>query len=193
MQTFEQDWRTFYPNADPAGWMMRNAGAKHWLRFHSLPLSKRYADTDAERQILLYRQNTLASEVLGAGRPCWLAQTFWPVADNDAEARLHPLRAWPKYQFEFAFRFLTEKDDPEFRKELTTYASRQPWQADAFDDLLWAAANEKAAYTLWMSCSTGAVFAPYDGGVDLFLPTDDHVKALKIKHPDWLPTNAHGL
>lgn len=34
-----------------------------WVRFHSLPRSKRYADTLSEYQILLDRHNTVLSEL----------------------------------------------------------------------------------------------------------------------------------
>jgi hypothetical protein len=185
MHAFEKDWRRFYPAADPVGWMMRNACAKHYARFHSLPLSKQYADTDAERQIILYRQNTLLGEVLGEGRPFWLTETSCELRPEEYE--VHPRMAWPKYKFEPALRFLEEEGDPEFERTWITSASRQTWKAGAFDDLLWAIADEKAYHILWMAPSTGAVFAPYDGGVDLFLPTSDLVKELKIKHHDWLP------
>ena len=186
MHAFEKDWRGFYPAANPVGWMMRNACAKHYVRFHSLPLSKQYADTDAERQIILHRQNTLLDEVLGEGRPFWLTETT-TEASLEQYPNLHALTTWPKYKFEPALRFLEEEGDPEYEQAWTTYASRQTWKAGAFDDLLWAVADEKATYILWMAPLTGAVFAPYDGGVDLFLPTSDLVEELKIKHHDWLP------
>lgn len=73
---FEVAWNGYYPNCPPLGYLMRAAGARHWLRFHSLPESKRYAETDEERNILLFRQNALADEVLGAGDACWLVQTL---------------------------------------------------------------------------------------------------------------------
>jgi hypothetical protein len=66
------------------------------------------------------------------------------------------------------------------------YAAQNQWTDHAFDDLLWAIANEQAPRTLWMSVSTGAVFAPYDGGADLFLPTAQQVDDLRAKHRHWL-------
>jgi hypothetical protein len=190
MPTFETDWRRFYPNTNPIGWMMRSADTRHWNRFHSLPLSKQYADTDEERQILLVRQNTLASEVLGEGSPCWLTRTFREIPQGyiDHSGPLAPLTAWPKYRFEFSFHFIIDGFDEEGEQAgWNVFASLQTWTAGAFDDLLWAIADEQIVDTTWMSPSTGAVFAPYDGGVDLFLPTDDLVKELRIKHHDWLP------
>jgi hypothetical protein len=46
---------------------------------------------------------------------------------------------------------------------------------------------------MWVSATTGAVFAPYDGGTDLFLPTADDVASLKREFSDWLSDHPGGL
>jgi hypothetical protein len=191
MPSFETDWRRFYPETNPVGWMMRYANTRHWIRFHSLPLSKQYPDSDEERRILLDRQNTLANEILGEGRPCWLSRTFREIPEGyiDHSAPLDPLTAWPKYKLEFSFRFIFDEGEGEEDSSWNVFASPETWTAGAFDDLLWAIANEQVHQATWTSPSTGAVFAPYDGGIDLFLPGDDLVKQLRIKHHDWLPAS----
>jgi len=194
MPSFEDDWRCFYPGADPIGWMMRRAGAKHWVRFHSLPASKRYAETDEERGILLARQNALADVVLGPQAPCWLAQIYWETPEGyvDLGDDLHPQLKWPNDSFQQAFRFLADEGDDE-EHAWNAYASNVRWVAGAFDDLLRAIADEDAAPTLWMSTASGAVFAPYDGGVDLFLPSAGEVAVLKAAHGEWLSDHPSGL
>jgi hypothetical protein len=194
MHSFEAEWRSFYPNYAPLGFMMRSASAEHWVRFHSLPNSKRYAQTDAEGQIILDRQNGLADEVLGAGTRCWLVQTAGVPPDDAVNLKTESL--WRRYEFEFAFRFLI-KDGDDYETDWESRASQQTWKASAFDDLLLAIADDDAeaigARVLWMSRATGAVFAPYDGGVDLFLPTHASVQHLKTKYKDWLSLHPSGL
>ncbi len=46
---------------------------------------------------------------------------------------------------------------------------------------------------MWISSSTGAVFAPYDGGFDLFLPDAGMALELRRRHPDWLSDHPLGL
>jgi hypothetical protein len=194
MQDFEAIWRRFYGDAEPVGWMMRHAGAKHWVRFHSLPLSKRYAETDTERQILLDRQNTLADKALGPNSRCWLVQALPEKFDSSLVFPAHAgsFTTWPTLSLESAFRFEVDEDDGEVFA-WNTFVSSQIWEPGSSDDLLWAIANEDAACTLWMSCSDGAVFAPYDGGVDLFLPNIAKVQMLKDIHGDWLSNHPDGL
>lgn len=171
--------------------MLREDGAKHWLRFHSLPASKRYADTDEERSILLARQNGLAEEVLG-DQPCWLVQAHCVLlgGERDVADRHDPFRATREWKLELAFEFLV--DDGEDVRSWRAYASQVHWSPGRFDDLLLSVAEETAGPTLWMGVD-GAIFAPYDGGIDLFLPDDVQVQQLAARHPDWLSQHPLGL
>jgi hypothetical protein len=184
---FERAWMQWHAGYFPVGYMLRLAGKRHWLRFHSLPLSKRYADTDEEREILLARQNELAADVLGVGHPCWLVQTCWEAVEGRREITDPEVmfRACRDYQLSWSFRFVDDMEDGE--GAWNVHAAKTTWSAGAFDALLVARADDMAAPTLWMSASTGAIFAPYDGGVDLFLPSREMKRDLKARRADWLP------
>ncbi len=193
MEGFQAVWNGYYPGCRPVGYKMRSDGAKHWLRFHSLPGSKRYADNDQERGILLARQNQLAGEVLGIDAACWLVQTCWGQPDL---ADVHdPFRACREFNLALAWRFVEIDDEEEDDAQYVWNVHGGPtyWRAGAFDELLLAIANETAAPTLWFSPLTGSVFAPYDGGVDLFLPSLSLVDRLVAVHPDWLSPHPQGL
>ncbi|WP_425586206.1 DUF3885 domain-containing protein [Streptomyces sannanensis] len=41
-------WESNWPGTLPLGHLLRSAWPDRWVRFHSLPESKRYADTEAE-------------------------------------------------------------------------------------------------------------------------------------------------
>ena len=56
-------------------------------------------------------------------------------------------------------------------------AVQTSWSPGRFDDLLLAVADEKARPRLWMAAN-GAIFAPYNGGVDLFLPDVTQVQRM---------------
>lgn len=61
----------------PVGHVLRSAIAERWLRIHSLPHSKRYAETEPEYDELLRRHNELALEVLGPRNPALLVLHAW--------------------------------------------------------------------------------------------------------------------
>ena len=201
MSDFQKAWKRFHPDTEPVGHVMRKHGVRHWVRFHSLPESQRYPNNESEARILLARQNALAAEVLGNGKLCWLAQAAW-VPPVGTELAHEVYRGRSDYKLSLVFTFVKRFEfDPAIPNdtngldtEFDVHAVRTAWWPGAFDKLLRSIGSEVLCpATLWMSDETGAVFAPYDGGVDLFLPDAAMAAALKNKHADWLPTNADGL
>jgi hypothetical protein len=202
MTPFEALWKRFYPQVPPVSTMMRKADVPSWVRFHSLPESQRYPDNQLQMQVVLARQNTLAAEVLGIGAPCWLSQSWWVPPPDMAEPDEEEYWVRREYNLSLAFRFVQKFEfDPAFPREVDgpdnefdAYAVRTAWTKGAFDKLLSSIASEMfSPPTVWISETTGAVFAPYDGGVDLFLPNAAMVDHLRRKHSDWLPGNPEGL
>lgn len=193
MSDFPELWREFYPDAEPTGWRMRAAGVRHWVRFHSLPDSKRYAESEAEYSIVLERQNTLANAVLGERQPCWLVQTCWVTPEDRFEIsdESEMFRETHAFGLEHAFSF--REDEGEDESTWDVMASRVLWTLGGFDEVLLRIADDRAAPTLWVSEHSGAVFAPYDGGVDLFLPSESKMQELRLAHADWLSSHPEGL
>ncbi len=196
MTGFRQFWARHYPSIEPVGYELRNAGVRHWVRFHSLPRSKRRPDTSAEWAELLARQNELASAVLGEKPGCWLVQSHWEVRPDEAEVVFrdggNPFKATADYDLKPAMATV-RAPGTEFEQRWEAFAGPAEWSAGRFDRLLRDIATERAAPTLWVSNTTGAVFAPYDGGIDLFLPDEGRVRELRGLHPDWLSTHPLGI
>ena len=193
MTTFEDAWVRFHQGYTPLRWLLRNEGLENWIRFHSLPQSKRYAETDDEQATILARQNILAAEVLGTAA-CWLVQASW-TAGPGGEDLAH--RYWPieEYGLEYAFE-VDDDDEDDFDVEAASpwriHAAKTVWSRGQFDRLLLAIADDKVGPILWMG-SDGAIFTPYDGGVDLFLPSIRTLARLRHRYSDWLPNNPLGL
>ena len=93
-----------------------------------------------------------------------------------------------KYAFSFG---VDEGDDAV--ATWNVMAARVRWKQGGFDNALLRIADERAAPTLWISAESGAVFAPYDGGVDMFLPSEAEAKDLRSKYADWLSSHPDGM
>lgn len=193
MSNFQDLWSRWRPGQWPVGYRLRQDGAANWIRFHSMPGSKRYAESDEERRVILQRQNALAAEALGAG-PCWLVQAHWEMPEGvvDLAEANEPFAATRDWGLKPAFE-MTEPDGEGGADLWRVHAGRTQWVEARFDDLLTAIAEERAGPTLWMAEETGAVFAPYDGGVDLFLAEAAQVEALRARHAGWLSAHTEGL
>jgi hypothetical protein len=62
-----------------------------------------------------------------------------------------------------------------------------------YDSLIADAARGAMPRVLWVNEQTGSVFAPYDGGFDLFLRSQSEVEFLKARHSGWLSQHPDGL
>jgi hypothetical protein len=193
MSDFAELWRAFYPNAEPTGWRMRAAGVRHWVRFHSLPHSKRYAETEDEYSVLLARQNSLASAALGEKHPCWLVQACWVTPEDRFEISDESEMFRETRDFGLVHAFAFQEDEGEDESTWNVMAAPVHWTQGGFDEVLLRIADDRAAPTLWVSAENGAVFAPYDGGVDLFLPSEAGVQELRSAHANWLSSHPEGL
>ncbi|WP_019072833.1 DUF3885 domain-containing protein [Streptomyces hokutonensis] len=62
-------WRRQFPKGPPVAHELRAAYSDRWVRFHSLPGSKRYPETGDEYAVVLHRCNTVrAGTPAGATR-----------------------------------------------------------------------------------------------------------------------------
>ncbi len=52
---------------------MKYINSDRWLRIHSLPESKRYAESDFEYNIILNRQNQLINDLIGEGTELFIS------------------------------------------------------------------------------------------------------------------------
>jgi hypothetical protein len=188
---FEQAWRTAFAGGRPLAYLLRDPFKSRWVRFHSLPESKRYAENDREMAIILQRQNALAADLFGEGRGCFMIQSRRELEPGDYEYSDYdaPIR---EQGLSRTFDFFDD-DEPEEGSSWAAYAGQVVWSHGVFDSLLKRIANEEVAFLMWMDPQAGSLFAPYDGGVDIFLPTPADRDALKDRHRAWLSVHPSGL
>jgi hypothetical protein len=175
-EQFRAEWARNYGAVLPLGWQLRLYNARPWVRFHALPLSKRYADSDVERATILCRANSLADDILGRGTSCW-------VVEARAEGDQKTGNFWIAS---------AEDDDPD-SPLWHFYIRCEDWRSGKYDAELLAIADDQPNRAIWMRRDNGALFAPYDGGFDLFPPTWQDVERLRERWRDWLSDHPEGL
>jgi len=188
MVKFASTWAAFHPAGPPIAHLLRQKESERCVRFHSLPFSKRYATSKRENWIVLDRANKLASRILGENSRCWLvlAQAENPDIANDHEDD----EEIGDYGLSFEFKHFSPEDECVYR----IFAKSTIWSAGSFNNLIARRANDTLHLAaMWVSADSGAVFAPYDGGNDLFLPTPNDVVDLKNEFSDWLSAHPEGL
>jgi len=176
---FEARWRRWYAGTPPLGFLLREAHPDRWLRIHSLPGGKRCADTPAERAGLLLRHNAALSAVV-RGEDALLLGYDHDGADRPPAG--HPLARWladaPKVMA------LPPGDD--VAALTTVFALHLAWRPGILDDALLQVAEDHTRLMV-VNAVTGATYAPYDGGADLFWPTRADRDAASARFAAWHP------
>ncbi|MGW1215418.1 DUF3885 domain-containing protein [Streptomyces sp. NPDC002499] len=184
-------WRDRHPSVPPLAHTFRSTYPDVWVRFHSLPGSKRYPESEDEYAILLHRYNTVLDELF-TGREVYVVTMDWSLtptgpAGYPHRQRLHPtgVRWWTESE--------VDDPDPEFHTHFRLYADLRPWQHGCADALLHAVADDTLADVFVTDPELRRIHCPYDGGADVVLTTPAERDALRERHADWLPRNSAGL
>lgn len=177
-------WQGRWPGCPPVGHLLRGCFHDVWVRFHSLPESKRYAQDEAEYAVILERHNTVLDELFtGAG--VYVITSKW-TSEPDVPLHQPGEGYWQSL-------LLTDDPAPEFRTYTHLFAAERSWQTACIDDLLRDVADDKVADVLITDTQMQRIHHPYDGGADVFLTTARERDQMRNRHATWLSSHPAGL
>jgi hypothetical protein len=182
-ESFHKNWAETFSNVIPVSHYFKHAFPERWARIHNMPESKRYAETDDESKLILFRQNQVISDVLGGNtrvllvsadftEPIFKLYSFTPVDKID----LHAIKP----------------DEYEKDTVCLLAVAEIEWQSGKHDALLKAIADWEVSAFL-VSFVPPLILAPYDGGMDIILKDTVSRDAVKAKYRDWLSARPDGL
>ena len=184
-------WSVHLGGSAPDADLFKYTFADRWVRFHTLPKSKRYPDSQAEYEIILHRQNTLLKALDQSG-PCYLITTCYTLD--------------PKPEFSFPLElgcevlpWMSSCDDSEPDDEpIYTHTFISQWQYcdRVFDPVLRLAIDDEVRNLMILGGLDSAepwLSHPYDGGVDLILASLELGDRLKAQYAAWLSHHPQGL
>lgn len=192
---FQRFWSATYPESPPVSHFFRRRYPERWLRIHSLPESKRYAENDAEWQILLHRQRTVLTDLLGSESKVNFLTSYCCYGVDDVQEFLREESVFSGFQLVPLAKIDLHALEPEteepgvFRWPLLGELSLgEP----TTERLLRAIARcEEAAF--FIGRHSRVLVAPYDGGVDIILPDTATRDFYHQKYRAWLSDRADGL
>ena len=131
-------------------------------------------------KIILERGNEIGTACLGHGEECWLvAQSYEdPIFDNLILLADHGLNKHSIFK-------VPRNEDAADNVQVSFYTGSVTWERGAFDSLVSKVADDEQD-ALLVNKETKRIFAPYDGGFDLFLEDDASVVAFKNKFSGWM-------
>ncbi|MBV9928584.1 MAG: hypothetical protein JOZ96_26445 [Acidobacteria bacterium] len=196
--TFTDHWRSNFPDCPPVSYLFKWRLPDRWFRFHSLPESRRYAESDAERAELLTRQNTVLLDGIGEGERCVLVAGDYSESPGTlingsscpvlAEHITHALPSLSKQEFD---------PEPSGAGESPIYmrlaCGSHTLRRGTLDEILLCAADERVTNFFVVSFERGRIFAPYGGGVDVVLRDASERDEFRARYAQWLSARPDGL
>lgn len=156
-----------------------------------MPASKRYAESGEDYGEILQRHNTLLDDQVGIGQP------FVLVVTGHSDTAVPTLSdVWLADQYPQAQPCLTvPTDEPSGVAPgyWHFFMINLWWEPRTADILFRRVADDALRHVLFVSVLHGSVYAPYDGGADLILPSVVTRDELHNRFSAWLSTHPLGL
>jgi hypothetical protein len=155
------------------------------VRFHSLPESKRYPDSQEEYATVLARHHAILDGLGLAGR-CFVVSMLFaddllpaPAPESTLPPRAELWRTVPPERGE--------------EMEMAVYATESHHPSEELDALIRAVVDEELVGMIIVPPSGAWLYHPYDGGADVIAPSPHARDALRQRFGDWLSTHPTGL
>jgi hypothetical protein len=195
-QQFQQFWAKNFPETPPINHLFKHNLKERWLRIHSLPDAKRYADTEEEWAILLERQNTVFADLMPQNaKICIVSGTYSneeKVFEKDVFDEL-PYHKTLKFKELDALNM--GKISGDWYDESTRFTpcfAEEKYALNKFDSILKSIANDERRL-FFLDPKSNRIIAPYDGGVDIIFESEGPLSIFRKKYENWVSKREDGL
>lgn len=173
-------WEERWSRTPPLAFLLRDSYPDQWVRFHSLPESKRYAETESEAAEILKRHHAVL-DAIGPPDRCFVILARF-ASDRSPGIELPDESHW-----------LTIEEDDYLAEPARLCVGEMPYPSAAFDALLRAAADWEVADVIVGPEDLSWLYHPYDGGADVIAPSAAERDRLRTDFAEWLSPYPHGL
>jgi hypothetical protein len=195
-QQFQQYWAKNFPEIPPINHLFKHLLKNSWLRIHSLPEAKRYAETDEEWAILLERQNTVFADLMPKNAKICIVSGIYSNAEKVFEKEV--FKGLPYFKA-LNFKELEVLDMGKISSDwhdegifFTPCFVEEKYEPNQFDSILKSIANDEWRL-FFLDPKSGRIIAPYDGGVDIIFEEGGPLSIFRKKYENWVSKREDGL
>lgn len=189
-------WERRWPRCRPIGHELRHAAPERWVRFHSLPASKRYADSDAEYAEILRRHITVLNELAvqyPGGTPGRVLVVTVAWSDGPAVPHRQTTVADTMPGAEHWTSVVSERDEDGREYWIHLFLSMSEIGSPQLERLLCLVADDETADVIITDTELNWLYHPYDGGADVITSSTLQRDMLRAQHLQWLSSHPQGL
>jgi hypothetical protein len=195
-QEFQDFWAKNFTGIPPINHLFKHLLNEHWLRIHSLPEAKRYANTPEEWSDLMHRQNTLFADLMPVDDPICIVSGIYSneekVFDKTVFDELPYFKTMKFEGLDSLDMFELSQDWYDEGVKFTPCFAEEVYTPGVFDDILKSIANDEWRL-FFLDPKSLTIIAPYDGGVDLIFKDVITRQAYRKKYAAWLSEREDGM
>lgn len=181
-------WNGSWSGCPPAAHLLRRRFPAQWVRFHTLPESKRYATSETEHLEILRRHHLLLAELAANAMPAQQVSVAitcsWSATPQPAPRDTAVAATTPEAEY---WRSDDLATDPGFHSWQHHYTSPVRLTDPALDQLLLCVADDMTDGVILTNTACTWVYHPYDGGADVFTSNTKTRDHLTDANSQWLP------
>ena len=164
-----KSWQQGFQYFNPIAHELKHSYSERWFRIHTLPDSKRYAESNEEYKEICDRHNMILSDLIGVENPFFLLTANYRMINEEPtqDKRLVKLNL----QSEYWRNICPFEDSPEIYWDI--YFDELIWKENSLNDLLCLVADEEISNVIFFSARKNLIYHPYDGGADIILETTE--------------------
>lgn len=184
-------WSSEFKNFAPEAHKLKHQYKDRWVRFHSLPESKRYPENEDEFLEVLRRHNVVLQEL--CGNRCKLLVVLPEYSEEKVPSKpeLELSKLFPASEPWCTLAQHDDDDAIDFYWHL--HVSEVEFTGSEFDSLFRMIAKDEARNIMIICPKKGFVFHPYDGGADVVLASEEERDQLKKRYCEWLSPYPSGF
>lgn len=188
-------WEERWPESRPIGHELRYALFDRWVRFHSLPESKRVPDSEAEYAEVYRRHVTVLTELIDGtqrslDQDVLVITVSWSSTGKPVRRARHLRR---RLKATYWRSILEDQADDGEEWWIHLFVSNVRVASRSMSRLLRLVADDRTAEVIITDPDLTWLYLPYDGGADVIAPSDVTRDDLWRRHQDWLSTHPTGM
>jgi hypothetical protein len=188
-------WESICGNFPPVAHLLKFEFNDSWIRFHALPDSKRYPDSEGDLKSIIEFHNSILSNFYQFNDVAYLITTVYIEDPDSSRFREIPdiEQIDPNYSFWKTVSLHEVENDPDFPNYWNAFASEWKWENGIFDGIFTCVANDRLFNVLIVSPKSGLIYHPYDGGCDIISNDSIAINRIIEKFTNHIPKNSNGL
>ncbi|WP_345422078.1 DUF3885 domain-containing protein [Halioxenophilus aromaticivorans] len=184
-------WNSEFDNFAPEAHNLKHEFKSRWVRFHSLPESKRYPENEDEYLEVLRRHNIVLKELCGNRKKVFVVLPEYSEKSVPSQPQPETLKLFSGS--EPWCTLVQHEDDDDYESYWHLHVSEVEFTGSELNSLFRMVANDEVGNIMIICPSKRIVFHPYDGGADIVLPSPQERDLLKKQHREWLSSHPEGF